>query len=230
MYLTFDRISGRNRAVKEVMFSSNGQMHERARREAELVWQLKYPYFPEIYEVLETGEADYLVMEYLEGETLGERLRRLGPLPWQEVQRWGKDLCLMLGYLHSSTPPVIYQDMKPDNIMVQPRGNLRLIDFGAVMKGQERTQLRFGTRGYAAPEQFDSESMIAARTDIYALGQTMYQLITGMNPGKTNGVSKGFPRKKFPRKLRKIIKKCVSENPAGRYQDCQKLRDALCRI
>lgn len=231
VYLAFDRKSEKNRVLKEVKKDGNEQIRGKVPQEAELIWKLKYPYFPEVFEVFETEEAEYLVMEYLEGETLGKRLRRLGPQPWQEVQRWGKDLCLMLQYLHQCVPPLIYQDMKPDNVMIQPRGNLRLIDFGAALSVQAvEGQQRFGTRGYAAPEQFDCESIIDARTDIYGLGQTMYQLLTGNNPIESCWESLGFRRKKIPRKLEQILRKCISKNPADRYQNCQELREALCGI
>ena len=91
-------------------------------------------------------------------------------------------MCLVLGYLHNCRPPVIYRDMKPGNIMLQPGGNLRLIDFGAVFTGDGDTP-NLGTRGYAAPEQLAGER-VDARTDIYGLGVTMYHLLTGQEPGQ----------------------------------------------
>ena len=232
VYLAYDRNSGRNRALKEIKFAGDGKVHKRVQQEAELVWQLNYPYFPEIFEVLTMQEADYIVMEYLEGETLGNRLRRAGPQPWQEVRRWGKDLCLMLEYLHQHTPSLIYQDMKPDNVMVQPRGNLRLIDFGTVLKVQEgREGLRLGTKGFAAPEQFDYKKNIDVRTDVYSLGQTLCQLLTGYEPGEfSDREFRISGRRRFPRKLNKILRKCIRENPEDRYQSCQQLREALCEI
>ena len=228
VYLAFDRVDGRNRALKEVKKAGKGKGSIGICQEAEVIRELKYPYFPAIYDVLTAEEAEYMVMEYLEGEALGERLRRLGPQPWQEVQRWGRDLCLMLHYLHQCIPMIVYQDMKPDNVMIQPRGNLRLIDFGAVMNQRDGgLQQRLGTRGYAAPEQFDCDSRIDARTDIYGLGQTMYELLTGKNP-REGGWKKIFSVKQnFPRKLDRILRKCINENPAERYQDCQELREAL---
>ncbi|MEY8390195.1 serine/threonine protein kinase [Lachnospiraceae bacterium] len=232
VYLAYDRVSERNRALKEVSASGNRQMQNIVRREAEFICNLNYPYFPEIFETLATRQANYIVMEYLEGETLANRLQRLGPQPWQEVRRWGKDLCLMLDYLHRCTPAVIYQDMKPDNIMLQPQGNLRLIDFGAVLKIQEQEGgLRLGTRGYAAPEQFDGEKSVDARTDIYGLGKTLSQLLTGESPG--GYADKGVRKrniKRYPRKMERIIWKCIRENPKDRYQNCQELRKALCGI
>ena len=234
VYLAYDRIDGRNRALKEIEKSSDSRLSAFARREAEIVRGLRYPYFPEIFTILETEKADYLVMEYLQGETAGERLRRLGPRPVEEVLRWGKDLCLMLSYLHGSTPPMVYCDMKPDNIMIQPEGNLRLIDFGAVQVCGDAQEFPFmlGTRGYAAPEQLDCRGAVDARTDIYALGVTMYQLLTGVNPCTVDVGALPFRSvgRAMPRKLARIIQKCTEKEQRRRYPSCEKLREDLDRV
>lgn len=232
VYLAGDRTDGRNRAIKEISKSLDSRVYKFAYREAEIVRKLNYPYFPQIFDILHMAEADYIVMEYLEGETAGERLRRLGPQPAGEVVRWAKDLCLMLMYLHSYTPSMVYCDLKPDNIMIQSAGNLRLIDFGAVLElGKEAGSscLRLGTRGYAAPEQFDSGKAIDARTDVYALGRTMYELLTGKLPCKAE--EKDFAvhslKRSMPRKLAQVIRTCTWEEPAKRYQNCKELREDL---
>ncbi len=235
VYLVYDRDCGKNRAVKAVKKTGDGQAHHIVKTETELIRKLNYPYFPEIIEMLETADTDYIVMEYLEGESLGNRLRRMGPQSQKEVLRWGKDLSLMLDYLHHCSPPVIYRDMKPDNIMVQSGGNLRLIDFGAVLElGEENkaANLLLGTRGYAAPEQFDWKRQADPRTDIYGLGVTMYQLLTGKDPRMA--LDKGFSirkcRRSFSRKLDKIIRTCTKENPSERYQSCKELWEELCNL
>lgn len=232
VYLACDRADGRYRAIKEIHKSPDGRFYEHTHREAEIVRALHYPYFPQIFDILHMGKADYIIMEYLEGETAGERLRRLGPQPVGEVVRWAKDLCLMLTYLHNYTPPMVYCDLKPDNIMIQPAGNLRLIDFGAVLDIQEEPsnpQLRLGTRGYAAPEQFDSEQSVDARTDVYALGRTMYELLTGKDPCKAapEEFSVRSLRRFMPRRLAQAVRTCTWENPARRYQNCEELREDL---
>lgn len=234
VYLVYDRIDGRNRALKEIEKSSDSRLHVFARREAEIVRGLKYPYFPEIFAILETEESDFLVMEYLQGETAGERLRRLGPRPAEEVLRWGKDLCLMLLYLHESVPPMIYCDMKPDNIMIQPEGNLRLIDFGAVQVCEDAQEFPFmlGTKGYAAPEQLELCDVLDARADIYALGVTMYQLLTGVDPGKVDvsAITLHAMRRTMPRRLARIIRKCTEKERERRYSSCEELREELDRV
>ena len=99
--------------------------------------------------------------------------------------KWAKQLCDVLGYLHSQNPPIIYRDMKPANIMLKPDGNVVLIDFGTAREYKENNiedTTCLGTMGYAAPEQFGGMGQTDARTDIYCLGATMYHLVTGMNP------------------------------------------------
>lgn len=234
VYLVYDRQDGRNRVLKEIEKSPDSRFCAFARREAEIVRRLKYPYFPEIFAMLETGDADCLVMEYLQGETAGQRLRRLGALPVEEVLRWGKDLCLMLSYLHGSVPSLVYCDMKPDNIMIQPEGNLRLIDFGAVQMCEDTQEFPFvlGTRGYAAPEQLELSDVIDARTDIYALGVTMYELLTGINPCQVDvgAITVHAMRRTMPRRLARIIRKCTERERKKRYPSCEELRGDLEKV
>lgn len=233
VYFAYDRETCRNRAIKEVSQTRNGQAAFTAWQEIELVQKLRYPYFPEIVEVLEQEDVCYIAMEYLEGETLEQLLGRAGPQPWQQVVRWAKDMCLVLGYLHNCQPPVIYRDMKPANIILQPGGNLRLIDFGAALecREQEAEPVSLGTLGYAAPEQLAGKA-VDARTDIYCLGATMYHLLTGKDPCKFPCGSHSIRQFnwRLPRKLAKIVKKCTLARPEDRYGSCEELRDVLERI
>lgn len=230
VYFAYDREKRKNCAIKEVEKSRSGQIHNMVRREAELIWKLRYPYFPEMEEIIETDQACYLVMEYLEGESLSSILYRSGSQPVEEVVRWAKDICLMLEYLHNCNPPVIYQDMKPSNIILQSGGNLRLVDFGAAWEerdGQERIIL--GTRGYAAPEQLDGSGKIDARTDIYGLGATMYHLLTGKDPGEFPCGEYSIRRwnRWLPKRLDRIIWKCTRQDPMERYVSCRELLEEL---
>lgn len=235
VYLVCDKDSRKMRAVKEIKMTQERLSQDLAHREAELIRKLKYPYFPEVLEVFETKEVVYIVMEYLEGETLSSRLQRMGPQPLEDVLHWGKDLCLMLDYLHRRHPAVIYCDMKPDNVMVQSGGNLRLIDFGAVLEieeGQKDKGPYLGTRGYAAPEQLIWGQTVDARTDIYGLGVTLYQLLTDKDPCEfaCKEYSIRDWNRSLPRRLDKIIKKCTKENPRERFPSCEKLREELCSL
>lgn len=233
VYFAYDRETGRNRAVKEIYKFQNPQAKLLARQEIELIQRLRYPYFPEIEEIIEKEEVFYIIMEYLEGETLAQVLARAGAGPWQQVVRWARDMCLVLGYLHACQPPVIYRDMKPENIMLQPGGNLRLIDFGAAWTdlGSHSDKVSLGTKGYAAPEQLTGEP-IDARTDIYGLGATMYHLLTGKDPSRfpCGQYSIRHWNRRLPRKLAKIVQKCTRPHPSDRYSSCQELRQALEQI
>lgn len=232
VYLAYDREKKRNCAVKEITKLHNKLACYMSYKEVTLIWKLKYPYFPEMEEIIEKEHVIYIVMEYLEGETLDKILRRLGPQSQKDVVKWARDLCFILEYLHNCNPPVIYRDMKPANIILQTSGNLRLIDFGAVWEGevyQERNGINLGTRGYAAPEQFEEKGKIDARTDIYCLGVTMYQLLTGKDPCE-------FPSERYKirywnwrlsKKLEKIVWKCTRLSPEERYHSCKELREDL---
>ena len=230
VYFAYDRETCRNRAIKEVRQIQEGQAACMARQEVELVQKLRYPYFPEIVEVLEQEGMCYIVMEYLEGETLEHLLARTGAQPWQQVVRWAKDMCLVLGYLHNCRPPIVYRDMKPANIILQRGGNLRLIDFGAALEcgGQEGEYISLGTRGYAAPEQL-AGGLADAMTEMNCLGATMNHLLTGEDPCQYP--CGAYPVRKFnrkvPRRLTKIIKKCTCTQPEDRYGSCGELRKAL---
>ena len=236
VYAAYDREKRRNRAIKEVMAPPGSQelkrqVHNMVQREVGLIKKLKYPYFPELEEVIEKEGASYLVMEYLEGETLAQVLARSGPQPYQKVVRWARDMCLVLGYLHNCQPPIIYRDMKPGNVMLQPGGNLRLIDFGAVWElapNLAGSRVSLGTRGYAAPEQLNGGE-VGPMTDIYGLGATMRHLLTGEDPCKFQSEKRpiGLISRPFPRKLGKIVCKCTRQEPKERYQSCMELKEDL---
>ena len=145
-----------------------------------------------------------------------------------QALQWFKDLCGVLGYLHSRQPnPIIYRDMKPANIMLQPDGTLKLIDFGIAREykqesGADTTYI--GTKGYAAPEQF-GRAQTDSRTDIYALGVTMYHLITGKSPYEPP--YQFVPVRQLVPSLSPgieyILSRCVQSEPKDRYQNIDEL-------
>lgn len=171
-------------------------------------------------------------MDYIEGNSLNRALEEYGAQPQEFVIKWAKQLCDVLGYLHSRQPPIIYRDMKPANIMLKPDGNVTLIDFGTAREFKAKNLADttcLGTVGYAAPEQFGGMGQTDARTDIYCLGATLYHLVTGCNPSEppyemkpirqiNPGLSGGLER---------IILKCTQRNPADRYQSAAELMYAL---
>lgn len=159
-------------------------------REAEMLARLSHPGLPHIYEQFEDRGRRYLVMEFIEGETLEERLERFRsqgtPAPVSLVIDIGRKLCTVLSYLHAQQPPIIFRDLKPSNIMLDTRGQVYLIDFGIARlfkPGQTRDTVALGSSGYAPPEQYRGAT--SPRSDIYSLGATLHQMLTGIDPTHT---------------------------------------------
>jgi serine/threonine protein kinase len=162
---------------------------ENFKSEAHILAALKHPNLPSIYDHFSEGGRWYLIMDFIEGETLEEHLSKEpeGHLSVEETLQIGIQLCIVLSYLHSRQPPIIFRDLKPANIMVTPEGHLYLIDFGIARHfkpGQTRDTIAFGSAGYAAPEQY-GKAQTTARSDIYSLGATLHQLLTGIDPSHT---------------------------------------------
>lgn len=156
--------------------------------EAELLRSLDHPNLPKFYEQFEQEDRYYLVMEYVDGETLEDRLDRVGKgLPEADVLGWAEQLCSVLSYLHGRKPPIIFRDLKPGNIMLTKQGQVKLIDFGIarIFRSDKThdTQV-LGTPGYAPPEQY-GKSQTTQRSDVYALGVTLHQLLTNYDPSST---------------------------------------------
>lgn len=159
-------------------------------REISLLSDLSHPNLPRVYDHFTDAAHWFLVMEFIEGETLEEYVRhtaRTGQLPLTEVLEIGFQLCTVLSYLHTCQPPIIFRDVKPANIMRTRRGHLYLIDFGIARRhkpGQLKDTIALGSPGYAAPEQY-GRAQTDAQADIYSLGVTLHQLLTGHDPAET---------------------------------------------
>src|SRR6266516_2614294 len=159
------------------------------KREAFLLASLKHPNLPSIYDHFSEAERWYLVMDFIEGETLEEHLNKAKGkrLPVEEVFQIGIQLCTVLGYLHTRQPAIIFRDLKLANVMLAPEDHLYLIDFGIARHfkpGQTKDTIAFGSPGYAAPEQY-GKTQSTPRADIYSLGVTLHQLLTGIDPSQT---------------------------------------------
>ena len=154
-------------------------------REANLLLNLRHPNLPLAVDLFEEAGKHFLVMAFVEGETLQERLDRAsGPLPVNDVLRWAEQLCDVLAYLHAQRPPIIYRDLKPANVMIDRHSAVRLIDFGIARfhkPGQATDTTKVGTEGYASPEHY-GQGQTEARSDLYTLGATLYHLLTGGVP------------------------------------------------
>lgn len=236
VYLAMDQHLNKQWAVKEIRLRADDResrvIIQSLIAEANLMKKLDHPALPRIVDIIDSRDTIYVIMDYIEGEPLSRILEREGPQPEEDVLEWARQLCDVLSYLHTRKPPVIYRDMKPGNIMIRPDGNIRLIDFGIAREykeGKTSDTVALGTKGYAAPEQFGGQGQTDARTDIYSLGVTLYQALTGQTPSEP-------PYEFYPIRywdpslsggLEKIIAKCVKPNPQDRYQTCAQLYYAL---
>ncbi len=159
------------------------------KREAILLASLQHPNLPSIFDHFEENGRWYLVMSFIQGETLSAYLRhtRDGKLPLAEALQIGIQLCTVLDYLHSQSPPIIFRDLKPSNIMRTASGHIYLIDFGIARhfkQGQAKDTAAYGSMGYAPPEQYGT-AQTKPRSDIYSLGTTLFQLVTGHDPASS---------------------------------------------
>ena len=185
------QLGNRKVAVKEM--SQNGlspqeiaEATENFKREALLLAGLMHPNLPRIYDHFNEAGRWYLVMDFIDGETLEAYLAQAkgGKLSVEEVLHIGIQLCTVLNYLHTQQPPIIFRDLKPANIMLSPEGHVYLVDFGIARHfkpGQAKDTIAFGSSGYAAPEQY-GRTQTTPRSDIYGLGAVLHQLITGDDP------------------------------------------------
>ena len=157
-------------------------------REALLLAGLAHPSLPRIYEHFSEGGHWYLVMDFIEGETLEDYLESHGGhLSVMEALQLGIKLCQVLGYLHERQPPIIFRDLKPANIMLERSGLVYLVDFGIARHfkpGQTHDTIAFGSPGYAAPEQY-GKTQTTPRSDVYSLGALLHQLLCGQDPSNT---------------------------------------------
>jgi len=236
VYLAMDKRLNKQWAVKEITKRARDMNNEvviqSAIAEANMIKKMDHPALPRIVDIIENGDMIFVIMDYIEGETLGSVLREQGAQSQELVIEWALQLCEVLDYLHTRVPAIIYRDMKPDNIMLKPDGNVKLIDFGIAREYKEHKSsdtIGLGTRGYAAPEQFGGQAQTDARTDIYCLGMTMHHLLTGKNPSEP-------PYETYPIRhwnpqlstgLEAIVQKCINLNPDKRYQSCAELAYAL---
>lgn len=155
-------------------------------REIKILARLKHQGLPQVYGQFEENRRYYLVMEFIEGESLAQYLERRQTMPMELVVTLGIQLCTILDYLHRQEPPIIFRDLKPSNIMFHEAENrASLIDFGIARfftSEQLYDTAALGTAGYAPPEQHRRSS--SPRSDIYSLGATFHQLLTGIDPSE----------------------------------------------
>lgn len=201
----------------------------------ELMWlsHLKHENLPRIYDHFTDPGHWYVVMEYIEGKSLEDRLKtaRGGHLSVNKVIDVGITMCNVLGYLHAQSPPIIYRDVKPANILFTREGRLSLIDFGIARQyrpGQAKDTGPLGSPGYAAPEQY-GRAQTTAQSDIYSLGATLQTLLTGKEPLETL-VGGESPDSIKPKELRDLIAQMLERDASHRPQSMEEVKQSLQHI
>ena len=229
VYLAMDTHLNKQWAVKEIRKKGSGRNDEivvnSLLAEANLMKRLDHPSLPRIVDIIDNGVTIYVVMDYIEGESLDKILAEYGAQPEEKVINWAMQIADALSYLHGQKPPIIYRDMKPANVMLKPEGNIKIIDFGIAREYKEQNLADttvLGTKGYAPPEQYSGQT--DPRSDIYALGMTMHHLLTGADPRSGEAYA---PVRQWNPEISEgmeiIIDRCVQPAAENRYQSCADL-------
>jgi len=201
-------------------------------KEADILKRLNHPMLPRIADIIRTDTHTCIVMDYLAGVTLLERIEREGRIRESEVHAWMMQICDVLAYMHSQQPAaIIYRDLKPSNLIADDYGHLKLVDFGTArtyQTGCDGDTAYIGTQGYAAPEQY-GVNQSDGRTDLYNLGMTVIHLLTGIHPVT---IAHGDLKEKLldagvSTEFAAVIQNCVNLSPSQRYQDAVSCHAAL---
>jgi serine/threonine protein kinase len=233
-----NRLGGRPVAVKvfstsQVPPAEQGWRLAAFQQEAEMVARLHHPGLTDVFDFFSEGDNAYVVMEYVEGERLDSLLNRSqdGRLPGQQAVEITVQLCQVLAYLHGQQPPVVFRDLKPDNLMFRPDGRLKLIDFGIARffkAGQTQDTQPLGTPGYASPEQY-GRRQTDPRSDIYSLGVLLHQMVTGYDPVDSPlmlpPVMQLNPA--VPPHLAAAVERATRHDPTQRFQNIAEFQAAL---
>ena len=230
-------IPGARWAVKEIRDDrlSPGEQRcslELFNRESALLSRLNHTGLPKVIESFTTDNRHYTVMEFIEGESLHTKFtHHTGPFELHVLLPWIFQVLDILEYLHSQIPPVIFRDLKPSNIVITAGGKAKLIDFGIArlfQHGKMQDTQVMGTPGFSAPEQYGT-GQTDGRSDLYALGATMFLLLSCQDPEK---FSFQFPplhtcSEKIPPWLSLTVSKALEKEPAQRFQSAEEMKSAL---
>lgn len=238
VYRAVDENLGVDVAVKENLFTTD-EYARQFRLEAVILANLRHPNLPRVTDHFVIGDqGQYLVMDYIEGEDLRQRMERMGNVTEDEAILIGAAMCDALTYLHTRKPPILHRDIKPGNVKITPDGHIFLVDFGLakVLHGSQATTTgaRAMTPGYSPPEQYGT-ARTDPRTDIYSLGATLYAALSGIIP--EDGLARAMDNtqltplrkrnSKVSRRLAAAIEKAMGIDPADRFQNADEFKRQL---
>ncbi|MBN1146993.1 MAG: protein kinase [Anaerolineales bacterium] len=243
VYRAWDINLNRPCAVKENLDTSPEAQRQFA-REASVLANLSHPNLPRVTDHFTIeGQGQYLVMDFVEGDDLASLMERRqstasgGKIPLDQALRWVIQVADALAYLHTRHPPVVHRDIKPANIRITPEGQAMLVDFGLVKMYDPHMKTTMGARavtpGYAPPEQYGRGST-DPRTDIYALGATLYKLITARDP--LESVQRMIGKQMTPANqvdasipdfVSQAIERAMNVEPRQRFQTAEQFKNAL---
>lgn len=238
VYRAVDENLGVDVALKENLFTTD-EYARQFRLEAVILANLRHPNLPRVSDHFVVGEqGQYLVMDFIAGEDLRQRMERKGNITDEEAVLIGAAICDALSYLHTRKPPILHRDLKPGNVKITPDGHIFLVDFGLakVVQGSQATTTgaRAMTPGYSPPEQYGT-ARTDARTDIYSLGATLYAALTGIIP--EDGLARAMDNtqltplrkrnSKVSRRVSSAIEQAMAVDPGDRFQTAEEFKVAL---
>ncbi len=241
VYLCRDlEVEGKVWALKEMCLTRapsffRDQGLSQFKREVQILATLNHPNLPHISHFFQEHDTYYLVMEYVEGKNLTEELKeRGGPICERDVISWAVQICDVLDYLHNQQPnPIIYRDLKPSNVMLTPRGQIKLIDFGIARFSDPckvTDTFKMGSVGFSPPEQYRGKGTTDCRSDIYSLGATLHFLLTGRDPQDEAPFSFPSPRTLIPTlspKIDRVVMKALEYRKENRFESVSNMKEAL---
>ncbi len=241
VYRAIDENLGMEVALKENLFTTE-EYARQFRREAVILATLRHPNLTRVTDhfVIEE-QGQYLVMDYIEGEDLRQRMDRVGTILEEETIIIGAAICDALRYLESRDPPIVHRDIKPGNVKITPNGQIFLVDFGLaklIQKGQTTTTgARAMTPGYSPPEQYGT-ARTDHRSDLFSLGATLYAALTGAIP--EDALARAMDQVKLTpvrshnppisRRMANVIEKSLAIRPDDRYQTAEEFKQALLEV
>ncbi len=240
VYRAIDERLGVAVALKENLFTTEEYMRQ-FRLEAVILANLRHPNLPRVSDHFELSDqqGQYLVMDFIEGEDLRNRMDRLGSINEEDATQIGAAICDALAYLHTRKPPILHRDIKPGNVKITPDGHIFLVDFGLAKVYQSGNQAtttgaRAMTPGYSPPEQYGT-ARTDPRTDIYSLGATLYAALCGVIP--EDGLARAMDNaqltplrkrnSKVSRRFASAIEKAMAVDPSDRFQSAEEFKKAL---